>query len=355
MINNSKNIEESLEHKEKIVLLSHGAGGQLQNELIKFITKNAVLRRVDDGIGLDEFDDGATIPLKEINKDIVITSDGHTISPIFFPGGDIGILSATGTINDLLMMGATPVAISSIVFIEEGFPFSKLKLIFNSFNKVLESCNVALIGGDTKVFPKGTLDQIAISTTGIGFKPSNLKILDSNLQPSDKIIITGTIGDHGAAILANRKEINFDTNLVSDVAVLLPIIKQINNLEWIHAMKDPTRGGVAAALNEWAQKSNVSIILDESKLPIKKEVKSIADILGLDPLELTNEGKALISVSSEYAEIVLNRIRKTEIGKNAEIIGEVSKDHPGKVMIRTFLGGTKFINMPIGEPVPRIC
>ncbi|MHA1339105.1 MAG: hydrogenase expression/formation protein HypE [Promethearchaeota archaeon] len=341
--------------KEKIVLLSHGAGGQLQNELIRFITKNAKIRKVADGIGLDAFDDGATIPLKDGDKDIVITSDGHTISPIFFPGGDIGQLAATGAINDLLMMGATPTAISSTVFIEEGFPFKDLKKIFNSFYKVLESCNVALLCGDTKVFPKGTLDKIAMATTAIGFKPSNIKITDSNLQEGDKIIITGTIGDHGASLIANRKEINLNTTLTSDVAVLLPIIKAIENLKWIHAMKDPTRGGIAAALNEWAEKSKVSIILDESKLPIKKEVKAIADILGLDPLELSNEGKALIAVKKDYADIVLKRIKNTEIGKNAEIIGEVSKENAGKVMVRTTLGGTKFINMPIGEPVPRVC
>lgn len=341
--------------KKEVVLLSHGAGGSLQDHLIKFITNGAKHRKIDNGIGLDAFDDGATIPIKDSELEIVVTSDGHAINPIFFPGGDIGLLAATGTINDLLMMGATPIAITSSVFLEEGLEFDILKQIFDSFNLVLERNNIALLCGDTKVLPKGNIDKIIMSTTGIGFKPRNRLILDSNVQPGDKIIVTGTIGDHGAAIIAKRNEINLETDLKSDVIELTDLFKNISNFNTIHAMKDPTRGGLSAALNEWAHKSNVSIILEEDKIPIKKEVVAICEILGLNPMEITNEGKAIISVKKENAEQVLTEIKKSELGRDAAIIGEVSPDNKGKVFMKTRFGGLKFINMPMGEPIPRVC
>lgn len=341
--------------KKEVVLLSHGAGGSLQDQLIKFITDGAKYRKIGNGIGLDAFDDGATIPIKDSEMEVVITSDGHAINPIFFPGGDIGLLAATGTINDLLMMGAAPVAISSSVFLEEGLEFDVLKKIFDSFNRVLERNKIALLCGDTKVLPKGNLDGIIMSTTGIGFKPRNRIILDSNVQPGDKIIVTGTIGDHGAAIIAKRNEINLETDLKSDVTELTDIFRNISNLDVIHAMKDPTRGGLSAALNEWAHKSNVSIVIDEDKVPIKKEVVAICEILGLNPLEITNEGKAIIAVGKEHSSEILTAIKKSELGKDAAIIGEVSAENKGKVFMKTRFGGLKFINMPMGEPIPRVC
>ncbi|MBD3351946.1 MAG: hydrogenase expression/formation protein HypE [Candidatus Lokiarchaeota archaeon] len=347
--------EKKKDTEDKIVLLSHGAGGALQEKLIRFITKSAKLRKIGNGIGLDAYDDGATIPLTEKDSEIVITSDGHTIDPIFFPGGNLGELAATGTINDLLMMGAKPIAISSTIFIEEGFSFDQLEKITTSFHETLKDNNVALLCGDTKVLPKGNLDKIIMSTTGIGLKKDTLKILDSNIKIGDKIIITGYIGDHGSSLIANRKEINIDTTLLSDLHVLSPIIKSIPNLQDINAMKDPTRGGVSAALNNWAQKSNVSIFLYEEKLPIRKEVKAICEILGLNPLDISNEGKALISVDRDHADQVLNAIRSTELGQFAEIIGEVREENQGKVLMKTKFGGTRFINMPMGEPIPRVC
>ncbi len=341
--------------KDEIVLLSHGAGGLLQEKLIKFITNGAKLREVNRGVGLDAFDDGATIPINNSEIEIVVTSDGHTITPIFFPGGDLGKLGATGTINDLLMMGADPVAISSTVFIEEGMKFETLEKIFFSFNETLDDNGIALLCGDTKVLPKGNLDKIIMATTGIGIRPKGKKIEDSNLKPGNKIIITGTIGDHGASLIANRKEIDIQTKLISDVAVLRPIIDVIKDLNGINAMKDPTRGGIASALNHWAEMSEVSIILEEEKIPIKKEVKAISEILGLDPLNISCEGRALIAVESKQAEIILEKIKAIELGKEARIIGEVHSENSGQVLMKTKFGGTRFIDMPMGEPIPRVC
>ena len=341
-----------------IIRLAHGAGGILQEELIKFITKNIHLKNVNDGIGVEELDDGATIPLKDYDKEIVITADGHTVFPLFFPGGDLGRLSVCGTVNDLIMMGAEPIALTSIIIIEEGFTFTKLGEIVNSMNETAKEANIAIIAGDTKIMPKGTLNEIVIATTGIGFKDKKIRILDDSLKIGDKIIITGSIGDHGTALMASREGLNISTDLKSDLSLLLEIYNslrfEINN-NFIHAMKDPTRGGIAAALNEWATKSNVSILIDEEKVPIKKQVTAICDMLGLDPYNIACEGRAILAVDPAYSKEVLNKLKLTEVGKNSSIIGEVKADHPNRVFLSTIVGGTRFIDMPLGEPIPRIC
>ncbi len=273
----------------KIIRLAHGAGGVLQEELIKFITKDIAFKKVGNGIGVEELDDGATIPLANYDKELVITADGHTIYPLFFPGGDLGVLSVCGTVNDLLMMGAEPIALTSIFIIEEGFEFKTLEKIVKSFNSQAKEANIAIIAGDTKIMPRGTLNEIIITTTGIGIRDKNVNIEDKNLKAGDKIIITGSIGDHGTALMASREGLNISTDLKSDLAMLLEISKGLKpfiHANAIHAMKDPTRGGIAAALNDWANKSNVSILLDEGKIPIKKQVNAICDMLGLDPYNI---------------------------------------------------------------------
>ncbi|MFW9952493.1 MAG: hydrogenase expression/formation protein HypE, partial [Candidatus Thorarchaeota archaeon] len=269
-----------------VIRLAHGAGGILQAELINFITKNIFIKKVNNGIGVEELDDGATIPLENYEKEIVITADGHTVFPLFFPGGDLGSLSVYGTVNDLIMMGAKPLALTSTIIIEEGFQFTKLGEIVNSMNNKAKEANIAIIAGDTKVMPRGTLNEIIIATTGIGIKDKKIMILDKLLKPGDKIIVTGSIGDHGTALMASREGLNIFTDLKSDLSLLLEIYNAIEieiNNNYIHAMKDPTRGGLAAALNDWATKSNVSILIDEEKIPIKKQVIAICDMLGLDP------------------------------------------------------------------------
>ncbi|MFW9877070.1 MAG: hydrogenase expression/formation protein HypE [Candidatus Thorarchaeota archaeon] len=341
-----------------LIRLAHGAGGILQDELIHFITKNIPFKNVNNGIGIEELDDGATIPLENYEKEIVITADGHTIYPLFFPGGDLGTLSVCGTVNDLIMMGAEPLALTSMIIIEEGFKFNQLEKIVNSMNLIAEKVNVAIIAGDTKVMPRGSLNEIIIATTGIGIKDKKIKILDKNLKPGDKIILTGSIGDHGTALMASREGLNIYTDLKSDISILVEIYNAIkleisNNL--IHAMKDPTRGGIAAALNEWALKSNISIWIDEEKVLIKKQVSAICDMLGLDPYNIASEGRALLAVDSDQSENILEKIKSTDIGKDAEIIGEVKSENPKRVLLRTIVGGTRFVDMPLGEPIPRIC
>ncbi len=342
----------------KIIRLAHGSGGILQEQLIHFITKDIAYKKVNNGIGVEELDDGATIPLSNYNKEIVVTADGHTIYPLFFPGGDLGILSICGTVNDLLMMGAEPLAITSMFIIEEGFKFETLKKIVQSLNSKAKEANLAIIAGDTKVMPRGTLNEMIIATTGIGIRDKNIKIEDKNIRPRDKIIITGTIGDHGTALMANREGLNITTDLKSDLSLLLEInnaIKSDINSNYIHAMKDPTRGGIAGALNDWASKSNVSILLEEENIPIKKEVIAICDMLGLDPYNIASEGRALLAVDSSYADNILKKIRSTQLGREAEIIGEVWSNNPKRVLLKTIVGGTRFVDMPLGEPIPRIC
>ena len=342
----------------KVIRLAHGAGGVLQEELIKFITKDITFKNVNKGIGVEELDDGATIPLENYNKEIVITADGHTVFPIFFPGGDLGKLSICGTVNDILMMGGDPIALTSMVIIEEGFKFETLGKIIESFNQTAKEANIAVIAGDTKVMPRGTLNEIIITTTGIGFRDKIVQIEDKNLKVGDKIILTGTIGDHGTALMATREGLNISTDLESDVALLTEIINKLKLYiidNSVHAMKDPTRGGIAGALNDWANKTNTSIVVDEEKIPIKKQVQAICDMLGLDPFNIACEGRALLAVDPSKAEVILHRIKSTNLGKEAEIIGEIKADNPKRVLLKTIVGGTRFVDMPLGEPIPRIC
>jgi hydrogenase expression/formation protein HypE len=341
-----------------VIRLAHGAGGVLQEELISFVTKNITFKNVNKGIGVEELDDGATIPLDDYDKEIVITADGHTVYPLFFPGGNLGTLSVCGTVNDLIMMGAQPIAMTSIIIIEEGFKFENLEKIMNAFNFKAKEANVAIIAGDTKIMPKGTLNEMIMATTGIGIKDKNIKVLDSNLKPGDKIIITGSIGDHGTALIGSREGLNISTDLNSDVehlSEIYNILKEDISNNYIHAMKDPTRGGIAGALNDWANKSDVSIVLEEEKIPIKKQVNAICEMLGLDPYSIASEGRALMSVNPNQAEYILEKIKLTSIGKDAEIIGVVKSENPKRVLLNTIVGGTRFVDMPIGENIPRIC
>ncbi|MHA1731717.1 MAG: hydrogenase expression/formation protein HypE [Promethearchaeota archaeon] len=343
----------------QVVRLAHGAGGKLQADLIRLITASARLRKYGDGVGIDAFDDGGTLPLAGVDQDseIVLTADGHTVHPLVFPGGDLGKLAVAGTVNDLLMMGATPVAVTSTVLVEEGLPFETLLGVADSFNGTLNEAGVALVAGDTKVMPRGSLQEMVISTTGVGFKPKTYEIYDSNVRPGDAIIVTGSIGDHGVALMAFREGLQFQTNLQSDVAVLRPLVEPVLKKfgERIHAMKDPTRGGLAAALNEWAKKSGVSIWLEEDYIPVKDEVRSACDMLGLDPLEVASEGRAIIAVPERIADAVLDLLGEHELGAGAQKIGLTRADHPGTVFMKTLVGGTRFVDEPLGALIPRIC
>ena len=318
------------------------------NELLSEILSEIKNKSVKGGIGLREMDDSATIPLGDRN--IVFTTDSYTVRPLFFPGGDIGKLSICGTINDLAVMGAKPIAISTAFIIGDGFSLSNLKGIMKSINRISEETNTPVVTGDTKVIE----DRIGlvINTTGIGI--AEKIITDSGLKVGDKIIINGTVGDHGITILANRKGIEFETELKSDCAPLYDLTRRILKYG-IHAMKDPTRGGLANTLNEFAEKSNLGILIDEEKIPFRREVKAASEMLGIDPLNVANEGKVVLSVRSDNADNVLKEMRKSRYGKKAEIIGEVTEENKGRVILNTVVGGKRILEKPRGDPVPRVC
>jgi hydrogenase expression/formation protein HypE len=340
--------------ENKVISLLHGGGGVLMEKLIReVIADHFSLRKALDGVGMDDMDDGSSMKLGR--REVVVAMDAHTVDPIFFPGGDIGRLAISGTVNDVSMMGAKPIAVLDSIVVEEGFPMDDFRRILNSMNDTAKEVNVAVIGGDFKVMPKGKLDKIVITTCGVGLVKQGMIIKDDGAKPGDKVIITGGVGEHGIALLTAREGFNFETDLKSDVAPIYEVVDAALKNGRISAMKDPTRGGVAVALNEIAQKSNVSIWIDEDSLPIKKSVKSASEILGIDPLEVTCEGNALMCVNKNQARDVLEAIRKTRYGKDAEIIGTVKRERPGYVFLKTVVGGTRVIDKPLGEPVPRIC
>ncbi len=337
-----------------LVELAHGAGGRAMAQfLADIIFPHFTLNRFETGIGLPEADDGASIPLEKC--EVVVSTDSHTVSPLFFPGGNIGSLAAAGTINDVAMMGARPLAMTSALVIEEGFSIEALHTILTSMASTAAEDQVAVVAGDTKIIPTGGLDEMIICTTGFGVIDKGKAITDSGVKVGDKLIMTGTIGDHGIALLASREGLSFETDLKSDIAPLWSLVNSALQVGGIHAMKDPTRGGLSATLNEFAKKSNVSLVIDETRLPYQREVLAASQMLGLDPLQVTCEGKALIAVEAEKAESVLKVIRNNKYGKDAQIIGEAKDDRPGLVVMRTEVGGSRIIQHPWAEAIPRVC
>lgn len=341
--------------------LAHGAGGLKMDQLLDIIKQKTTLHTVSSekesgNVGMEGFDDGAIIT-KEIinNRDLVVSSDGHTVDPIFFPGGDIGKLAMCGTINDVVMMGGKPLAITSAIVIEEGFTFEEFERILDSINAVSVKDGIPIIAGDTKVVPKGMLDKIMLVTTGVGVRISKGPILDSNTQVGDAVLVTGPVGSHGVALMSFRQGMEFETNLQSDVAslasLLLPLVVKYD----IHTMKDPTRGGLSSALNEIATKSHVTLTINQQDLPIEPAVQAASDLLGLDPLEITSEGKAIITCPESIAQELLKELQKHPLGKQAKIIGHVTNEDPGKVFLETEIGGKRRLQKPVGELIPRVC
>ncbi|MBY9000078.1 MAG: hydrogenase expression/formation protein HypE [Candidatus Heimdallarchaeota archaeon] len=339
---------------DTIIELNHGAGGSLMDIFLSSLINIYKNKSVEGGIGADEQDDGATI---QISKDsiLIVSSDSHTVEPIFFPGGDLGLLAATGTINDVVMMGGKPIAITCAILIEEGTRYSLIEKVISSFARTCDQNNVAVIAGDTKVLPRGQVDCMYMSTTGIGIRTSPNVIADNNVKVGDKIIITGSPGMHGASLIAGREGINLETDLKSDVAPLVSMLLPIAESGVVHAMKDPTRGGLGSALNEFASKSNVGLILEEDSIPVNPAVNGVCELLGLDMFSLSSEGMAILAVVPEKAEEVLATIQLHLSGKDARIIGEASDKYLGKVVIHTSIGGHRLLRKPLGEPIPRVC
>ena len=330
------------------VNMMHGAGGAVFSELL-----GATLTRYTNnnagGIGLESLDDGAVIPIG--NEQIVFTTDSHVVKPLFFPGGDIGRIAVCGTVNDLAMMGARPIALSCGMLIEEGFDIPVLERIVASMDAALSESGAALVTGDTKVLEHGSLDGIAINTSGIGV--TERPVRDNGLVPGDAIIASGTLGDHGLAIMAFREGFDLGEQIVSDVAPMWHLVEAAMAAGTIHAMKDPTRGGFSNAINEMAEKSSVQVRIDEEALPIRRNVRSASELLGINPLDVANEGKVIMGVPKDEAEAVLSAIRTTKYGKDAAIVGYVVEG--SSVIMETAIGGERFIEAPIGDPVPRVC
>jgi len=333
------------------ISLAHGAGGKAMMDIIRNIFLKELKLKSAGEVSLDDLDDGATVSFGD--KSLVFTTDSHTIKPLFFPGGDIGRLSVSGTVNDLAMMGGRPLAMACTMIAEEGFLVADLERIVKSVNEASEEVNCPVVTGDFKVMEKGSLDGMVMSTTGLGL--ADKVITDRGLKPGDKIIVTGTIGDHGITILAKREGINMEVDLTSDTAPIWKTVEAALKAGGVTAMKDPTRGGLTSALNEMASKANVGIIVKESEIPILEAVSAASEMLGIDPLQITNEGKAVMAVSSGSALAVLEAMKKTKYGKNARIIGDVVATYPGDVVLETVVGGKRILESPIGDPAPRIC
>jgi hydrogenase expression/formation protein HypE len=346
------------------ITLSQGAGGELMDQLIKQSILKYFKKTGAAEVSLDALDDAAVI------DDIVFSTDSHTVQPLIFPGGDIGSLAVCGTINDVAVMGATPLALSAGFIIEEGFSMDTFETIVRSMAKTADKADVPIITGDTKVVEKGAIQEFMMNTSGIGRRSvaldNNIKqvrrhrtfkqrwLLDSNLSKGDMIILSGNIGEHGIALLSFREGYGFETKIRSDIAPVNGLMEKILVEGGVVSAKDPTRGGLANTINEYSEKSKVGIILQEEAIPIPDGVRSACDLLGIDPLEIGNEGKVVLGVVKEKADDVLAVLKKHPLGRHAAIIGEAT-NHVTGVVMETTVGGRRIIHKPLGDPVPRIC
>ncbi|MFC1556487.1 hydrogenase expression/formation protein HypE [candidate division KSB1 bacterium] len=333
----------------KSITLDHGSGGLLSRRLIEktivpFLS-NPELARLDDS---------AVVDIGGLK--LAFTTDSYVIDPVFFPGGDIGRLAVCGTVNDLSMSGARPLYLSLSFIVEEGFRISDFNRIMKSIKDTAQEAGVLVVTGDTKVVPKGNADNIFINTAGIGIIPCQFRISAANARAGDTVIVSGTIGDHGSAVLAHRMGMDGGKTLMSDVAPLNSMIRRLldSNIE-VHVLKDPTRGGVAGVLNEIAEKSDVTVVIEESLLPLRDDVSFISDVLGLDPLYVANEGKCIVCVPEKDARKAVEIIKASRFGENAAIIGKVISGMGAGVILRTVLGTERVIPLMSGEQLPRIC
>jgi hydrogenase expression/formation protein HypE len=349
---------------EKITMM-HGAGGTVMHDLVKNYIIKTFGGAGDAEVPLEAMDDAAVV------GDIVFKSDSHAVKPIFFPGGDIGRIAISGTVNDISCLGAQPFALACGLILEEGLPLSDLERVLVSMQEACIEADVGIVTGDTKVVEKGALGGLVMNVSGIGKRTPaldrNLEVvrrtrelkanwtLDSNLMAGDKIILTGTIGDHGLAVLSAQQGLKFGSEITSDVKPLNRMVQALmGEVGGIVAIKDPTRGGLADALNEWTEKSKIGILLQEDKIPIRQDVQTACEMLGLDPLEIGNEGKLILGVIPQKAQEMLAFLQQTPQGKAAQIIGEATAQFRG-VAMQTAVGGKRIVARPIGDPIPRIC
>jgi hydrogenase expression/formation protein HypE len=333
----------------KQILLGHGSGGKLTAELIRAIFLPAFGNEY-----LARLDDEAVLPLNGAR--IAFTTDSFVVTPVFFPGGDIGRLAINGTVNDLAMSGAKPLYIAAAFILEEGLETDELRRVVESMRLAAGECGVQIVTGDTKVVNRGKGDKLFITTTGLGVIEKPVNISADQARPGDKVILSGTIGDHGMAIMSRREHLQFESEIASDTAPLHGLVAaMLEASREIHCLRDPTRGGIATTLNELAARSGAGIEIDERKIPVRDTVRGACETLGLDPLYVANEGKLLAFVPAGAAGRVLEAMHSNDLGREAAIIGEVVADHPGMVLLKTAIGGRRIVDMLFGEQLPRIC
>ena len=338
-----------LAHNDRIVM-GHGSGGRMTQDLIR-----KVFQPYFSNPSLNANNDFGVL-VNTGSKRLAVSTDAHIVSPLFFPGGDIGRLAICGTVNDVAMSGAKPVAITASFIIEEGFAIPDLTRIAKSMSEAAMEAGVTIVAGDTKVVEKGKADGVFISTTGFGFIPDGIEIGGSCAKPGDTVIISGSLGDHGMAVLSARGDLGFETQILSDVAPLDAMIHSlVSEIKDIHVLRDPTRGGLATTLNEIAVQSNVNITIEETLIPVKPQVASICELLGFDPLYVANEGKLIVIVPANHAEKALSIIRENIYGKEAAIIGTVNSEPKSRVLLKTRIGSNRVLDVMAGEMLPRIC
>ncbi len=338
-----------LRHNEKVVL-GHGSGGKMSHDLIGRL----FLPPFDNPV-LAAGDDAGVITLPGGMR-LAVSTDSHVVWPLFFPGGDIGRLAVCGTVNDLAMMGARPQYLTAGFILEEGLEMGVLERVVEAMRSAAAEAGIQIIAGDTKVVQKGKADGLYINTAGVGLVPEQVHISGTNAQPGDVVILSGSIGDHGIAVLGARGELGFEADVVSDAAPLNHLVQaMLAASPNIHVLRDPTRGGVATTLNEIARQSNVGIVLDEDKIPVRPPVQAACEMLGFDPLYIANEGKLLALVAAADAAQVLTAMRQTRYGEEAVVVGEVRESPRGRVLLKTGLGSLRVVDMLAGEMLPRIC
>lgn len=332
------------------ILLDHGGGGKLAHQLIA-----ETLLPLFDNPALNQLDDGAVVDVGGVR--LAFSTDTFVVDPLFFPGGDIGDLAVNGTVNDVAMCGARPLFLSAGLILEEGFPAADLERVLKSMAAAARTAGVQIVTGDTKVVPRGAADRLFINTAGIGLVREGVEIAGANARPGDKVILSGTMADHGMTVLTRREGIEFQSDIVSDTAALNGLVARMLDAHsaHVHVLRDPTRGGVGTTLNEIAQSSRVGVKIHEDRLPVRDAVAGVCELLGFDPLYVANEGKLIAFVAQEQAESVLEILRADPLGREACIIGEAVADHPGKVFMKTRIGGNRIVGMLAGEQLPRIC
>ena len=344
-----QSINSSLDFENGLVDMSHGSGGRASAKLIDELFIPLFNNRF-----LDEKSDQATIPVKASR--LAMATDSHVISPLFFPGGNIGSLAVHGTVNDVCMSGAKPLYLSASFILEDGYPLADLKRVVEAMAEAANSAGVSIIAGDTKVVEKGHGDGVYINTTGIGALRDGLDLSPNKILPGDKVIISGTVGDHGTCIMSQRQGLNFSSTLTSDSQALNDLVEHmLTEVDSVRCMRDPTRGGLAAVLHEFCQNRSIGIELDESSIPVKPTVAATAELLGLDPLHIANEGKLIAICPPQDAERLVRKMRQHTKGRDSAIIGEVHQDENELVQLNTQFGGKRLVEWRYADQLPRIC